>query len=97
MVKWHQSGQSRSKHVFCKAACHGIKNPKRVTAKQCAQEVAVCRKLLKEHKEDSSCLRQEHLGYRYKLASDLRNPKQYVWIEEIIKQEEQEDDWQKIK
>ncbi len=85
-----------SKHIFCEAFRHGIENPKKLTAEQCTQGVAVCRKLLKEHKDNTAHLRREHLGNRYELASDLKNPVKCTQTKEIIKWEEQRNDWQRI-
>jgi hypothetical protein len=96
LVKWHKNGQSSSKHVFCKAACHGIENPRKLTVKQCKQGAAACRKLLKEHKKDVNHLRKVHLRNRYKLALDLKDSKKCAWIKEIMTGEQQEDDWRKI-
>jgi hypothetical protein len=97
LVKWHKNSQSSSEHVFRKAACHGIENPRKLTVKQCKQGAAACRKLLKEHKNDANHLRRVHFRNRYKLALDLKDSKKSARIKEIMMQEQQEDDWRKIK
>jgi hypothetical protein len=76
---------------------HGIDHPKELTAEQCAQGVAACQKLLKEHKKDAEGLRQEHLQNRYEHASDLKDPVKLACIKEIMKREEQHDKWCRIK
>jgi hypothetical protein len=76
---------------------HGIDHPKELTAEQCAQGMAACRKLLKEHKEDGEGLRREHLRNRYELASDLKDPVKIAHIKDIMKREEQRDKWRRIK
>jgi hypothetical protein len=57
----------------------------------------VCRKLLKEHKDDAESLRREHLWNRYELASDLKDPVKLAQIQEIMKREEQRNKWHRIK
>jgi hypothetical protein len=52
---------------------------------------------LKELKDNVAHLRKEHLGNRYELASDLKNCIKCTQIKEIIKREEQRNDWQRIK
>jgi hypothetical protein len=64
---------------------------------QCAQGAAACRKLLKEHKDNAESLRQEHLQNRYELVSDLKDPVKLAQIKEILKREEQRDEWRRIK
>ena len=76
---------------------HGIAHPKQLTAEQCAQEAAACRKLLKEHNDNAESLRQEHLQNRYELASDLKDPVKLAQIKEIMKREEQRNEWRSIK
>ena len=76
---------------------HGIVHPKELTAEQCAQGAAACRKLLKEHKEDAEGLHQEHLQNRYELTSDLKDPVKLACIKEIMKREEQRNKWRRIK
>ena len=76
---------------------HGFDHPKELTAKQCAQGAAACPKLLKEHKEDAKGLHQEHLQKRYELASDLKDPGKLAHIKEIMKREEQCNEWHRIK
>jgi hypothetical protein len=61
LCKWHKGDKLTNKQVFREAMRHGIDHPKELTAEQCAQGVAACQKLLKEHKEDAEGLRREHL------------------------------------
>jgi hypothetical protein len=76
---------------------HGIDHSKELTVEQCAQGVAACQKLLKEHKEDVEGLSREHLQNRYELASDLKDPVKLAHIKEIMKREEQRNKWRRIK
>jgi hypothetical protein len=55
-----------------------------------------CQKFIKEHKAQASQLQQEHFFNRYQLATDLQDPVKCARIKEIIKQEEQQNEWQKI-
>jgi hypothetical protein len=83
--------------VFRAATQAGISKPKTLTGEECASGAAACCKLLKEQESQSSQLRCEHLHNRYKLASELNNPMKCAKIKEIIKQEEQLDEWWRIK
>ncbi len=46
---------------------------------------------------DAKLLRREHLENRYELASDLKNHVKCAQIKEIIKQEDQSNEWQRLK
>jgi hypothetical protein len=76
---------------------HGIAHPKQLTGEQCTQGAAACQKLLKEHKDNVDSLCREHLWNRYELASDLKDPVKLAQIKEIMKREEQHDEWRRIK
>jgi hypothetical protein len=97
LCKWHKGDKPTNKHIFQEAMRHGIDHSKKLTPEQCAQGAAACQKLLKEHKEDAEGLRQEHLQNRYELTSDLKDPVKLAHIKEIMKREEQRNEWRRIK
>ncbi len=97
MVAWHKRGKPhKGKNVLRAAAHAGIKNPRKLTAEECAGRAAACQTLLKDQESQAGHLRQEHLSNRYKLASDLKDTAKCAKIKEIIKREEQRDRWRQI-
>ncbi len=92
----HDKKTSNS-NVFRAVAQAGISRLKTLTVEECAARSAACRKLLKEKESQASQLRQEHLHNRYEMALDLKNPTKCAKIKEIIKPDEQQDEWCRIK
>ncbi len=97
LVKWYKGDQLTNKHVFQEAMRNGIAHPIQLTTEQCAQGSAACWKLLKEHMDNAESLHQEHLQNRYELASNLKDPVKLTQINEIMKREEQHNEWRRIK
>jgi hypothetical protein len=84
-------------NVFQAAWRAGIDNPRALTLPQCWAGVKACKKLLKEQEEQAGPLQREHLQNRYELASDLKDTTKCAKIMDIIKREEQRDQWRQIK
>ena len=97
MEAWHKGKKRTNGNVFRAAWRAGIKNPKSLTAEECAAGAETCRKLIKEKGPEAHQLRRSHLYNRYELASNLKNREKSIKIKEIIKREEQRDGWRRIK
>jgi hypothetical protein len=97
MEAWHKGDKKSNGNVFRAVVRAGISKPKILTAEECAAGATACRKLIKEKGSEANQLRQEHLHNRYELALELKNPAKCIKIKEIIKQEEQQDGWHRIK
>jgi hypothetical protein len=97
MEAWHKGDKKSNGNVFRAVARAGINRPKTLTAEECTAGAAACRKLIKENASKASHQRREHLHNRYELASDLENLAKCIKIKEIIKHEEQQDEWRRIK
>jgi hypothetical protein len=97
MEAWHKGEKTTNGNVFRAAWRAGIKNPKSLTAEECAAGAETCRKLIKEKGPEAHQLRRSHLYNRYELASNLKNREKSIKIKEIIKREEQRDGWRRIK
>ena len=91
MEAWHKGNKKSNGNVFRAAARAGSSRPETLTV------AAACRKLIKEKESEASHLRREHLHNRYELAMDFRNTTKCNKIKEIIKREEQQDEWHRLK
>ncbi len=97
MEAWHKGDKKSNGNVFRAVARAGISRPKTLTAEECTAGAAACQKLIKENTSKVSHLRREHLHTRYELALDLEKSAKCIKIKEIIKREEQQDEWHRIK
>jgi hypothetical protein len=97
LVAWHKKGKSSGGNLSHAAWRAGIDNPRALTLLECWAGVKACKKLLMEQEKQASPLRREHLRNRYKLASDLKDTTKCAKIMDIIKREEQQDEWRQIK
>jgi hypothetical protein len=95
LIAWHKC-KSANSHIIRSACRAGIKSPRTLTAVQCATGAAACRHQLKEHESVAKNLRRVHLHNRYKLASNLKDSRKKQEIMQVIRQEEQKDDWNRI-
>jgi hypothetical protein len=95
----NRNSQPRSSggNVFRVARKAGIDNPRALTLQECWAGVKACKKFMKEQEEPANSLQREHLQSRYKLASDLKDTTKCAKIMDIIKHEEQLDEWRQIK
>ncbi len=89
---WHE-GKSTNSNMIWAAHKAGIKSPSTLTATQCAAGAAACRCQLKEQESNTKNLRRVHLHNRYKLASNLKDSRKKHKIMQVIRWEEQKDDW----
>jgi hypothetical protein len=96
LVAWHKKGKSSGGNVFKKAWKAGIENPRALTLQECLAGVKTCKQLMKEQVDQAKQLQCEHLRNRYVLASDLTDTIECTKIMDIIKQEEQRDEWRRI-
>jgi hypothetical protein len=92
---WHK-GKSTNSHIIRAARRAGIQSPRTLPAAQCAAGAAACRRHLKEHELVAKNLRRVHLHNRYKLASNLKDSHKKQEIMQVIRREEQKDDWNQI-
>jgi hypothetical protein len=97
METWHKGNKKSNGNVFRAVARKGISRPETLTEKDCAAGAAACHTLIKEKESEASHLRREHLHNWYELAMDRRNTTKCNKIKEIIKREEQQDKWHRIK
>ncbi len=74
----------------------GSKNPRALTLQECLAGVKTCKQLMKEQADQAKQLQREHLRNRYVLASNLTNTIKCTKIMDIIKQDEQRDEWRRI-
>jgi hypothetical protein len=93
LVAWYEKGKSSGGNVFKKAWKAGIENPRALTLQECLAGVKTCKQLMKEQADQAKQLQHEHLRNRYVLASDLNDTTKCTKIMDIIKQEEQRDEW----
>jgi hypothetical protein len=93
LVAWHKKWKSSGGNVFKKAWKAGINNPRALTLQECLAGIKTCKQLMKEQADQAKQLQHEHLRNRYVLASDLNDTTKCTKIMDIIKQEEQRDEW----
>ncbi len=96
LVVWHEKGKIPGGNIFKKAWKAGIKNPRALTLQEYLTGVKTCKQLMKEQADQAKQLQCEHLRNRYVFASDLNNTIECTKIMDIIKREEQRDEWRKI-
>jgi hypothetical protein len=96
LVAWHKKGKSSGGKVFKKTWKAGINNPRALTLQECLAGVKTCKQLMKEQEDQANQLQREHFRNRYELASDLNDPIKCAKIMDIIKREEQWDEWRRI-
>jgi hypothetical protein len=97
LVARHKKGGGSGGNVFRAAWRTGIDNPRALTLSECLAGIKAYKQLMAEQEDKTGLLQWRHLWNRYEIAFNLNDPTKCAQIMKIIMQEEQRNQWMRIK